>query len=83
LDFGGEHGEIDTDFGMNFGSGGRGVVVELAERGRGAKDKRGASAGLLVLRLGNIGKPALASSRISISFFVSSERIVFRSAPPP
>src|SRR5215472_16354014 len=40
---------------MNFGSGSRDVVVELAERGIGAEDKRGASAGLLVLRLGNIG----------------------------
>src|SRR5260370_33265341 len=40
---------------MNFGSRGRGVAVELAERGIGAEDKRGAGAGLLVLRLGNKG----------------------------
>src|SRR5215472_13335389 len=39
---------------MNFGSGSRDVVVELAERGIGAENKRGAGAGLLVLRLGNI-----------------------------
>src|SRR5215467_15120227 len=40
---------------MNFGGGGRGVVEELAKRGIGAEDKRGAAPGLLVLRLGNIG----------------------------
>jgi len=40
---------------MNFGSGGGGVMVELAQRSIGAEDKRGAGAGLLVLRLGNIG----------------------------
>src|SRR5262245_50759485 len=40
---------------MNFGSGGRGVMVELAERRIGAEDKRRARAGRVVLRLGKIG----------------------------